>query len=403
MQQLEKSRPINLRQHEAGSALQSKVHHGFEYSDCWVQDSRLVILNIAAAQALGACVLSRTRCIDLKRENNYWWVTLDRHGQHSMLTNMCRIRARAIVNATGAWVGAIARDFHQSEERSQPVQLVRGSHIVVRKLYDHHYAYIFQTTDRRVVFCIPYEQDYTLIGTTEMNLSEPQEHTGITQPEISYLCQAVNRYLATSVKSDDVIWSYSGIRTLCGDGSTDASQLSRDYTLKFDQSLAPIISVFGGKITTYRRLAEDVLNQFGRFEGFNQPAWTQNGVLPGGDIGSTSVEKFGRSLAQQYDWMPPSLARHYACHYGSNAHTIARDCSQITDLGEEFSTNFYQAEVDYLMQNEFDKSAEDMIWRRTRHGIRMRHDQINRLRAYIDSVMDFPDATEVALRARLHT
>ncbi|MYB34012.1 MAG: glycerol-3-phosphate dehydrogenase [Gammaproteobacteria bacterium] len=398
MHRLEKSSQVKLQQHAAGEALKSQYQHGFAYSDCWVQDSRLVILNVVAAEAFGACVLNRTRCTDLKREENYWWVTLDRHGDRSMLNGVCRIRARAVVNATGAWVGSMARDFHQNDSQQQ-VQLIRGSHIVVQKLFDHPYAFLFQTMDRRVVFCIPYERDFTLIGTTEMSWDRSNDQGEISDAEIEYLCQAVNRYLETTVHPDDVVWTFSGVRTLCGDDGTQVSRLSRDYTLRHDDSLAPIVSVFGGKITTYRLLAEDVLEHFRTLEGFNRPKWTHDGLLPGGDIGSNDVREYASLLSTQYSWITPDLASHYACHYGTNAHCILKNSAKFGDLGKEFSSNFFQAEVDYLIEHEYASFAEDIIWRRTRHGIRMSPDQISDLRRYMDSVLDFSGNSRVALNA----
>ncbi|MCY4274544.1 MAG: glycerol-3-phosphate dehydrogenase, partial [Gammaproteobacteria bacterium] len=281
MQRLEKSSQISFPKHVSGKVLKSSYKHGFVYSDCWVQDSRLVILNVAAAEAFGACVLNRTQCTDLKPEQNYWWVRLDRNGDRSMLKDACQVRARAVVNATGAWVGSIDQNIHQ-EGSQKSVQLIRGSHIVVKKLFDHSYAYIFQTPDRRVVFCIPYERHYTLIGTTEKALDRPDEQHEISDAEIEYLCEAVNRYLETTIKANQVVWAFSGVRTLCGVDTTDTSRLSRDYRLKYDDSPAPIVSVFGGKITTYRLLAEDVLDHFRGLKGFNSPKWTQDGILPGG-------------------------------------------------------------------------------------------------------------------------
>ena len=388
MNQLEKSSQVRLQQHVTGGVLKSQYQHGFLYSDCWVQDSRLVILNVVAAEAFGACVLNRTRCIDLKREESYWWVTLDRHGDGSRLKEVSRIRARAVVNATGAWVGSMAGDFHQ-EDSQQQVQLVRGSHIVVQKLFDHPYAFVFQTIDRRVVFCIPYERDFTLIGTTEMGSDRPGDENGISDSEIEYLCQVVNRYLATTVNPDDVVWTFSGVRTLCGDDDTAASRLSRDYTLRYDDALAPIVSVFGGKITTYRLLAEDVLDHFRGLDGFNRPKWTHDGLLPGGDIGSNDVREYASLLSMQYNWITPDLASHYACHYGTDSHRILANSTKPEDLGQEFSPNLFQAEVDYLIKHEYANFAEDIIWRRTRHGIRMNRDQISGLRRYMDSVLDF--------------
>jgi len=402
MQRLEKSRRIRLEHHVAGRVLKSQYRHGFAYSDCWVQDSRLVILNVVAAEGLGACVLNRTKCTDLKREENYWWVTLDRHGDQSMLKDVCRVRARVVVNATGAWAGSIARDFHLQESR-QPVRLVRGSHIVVRRLFDHPYAYIFQAPDRRVVFCIPYEQDFTLIGTTEKGLDNPDEQDEISDMEIEYLCESVNRYLKISIVPRDVVWSFSGVRTLCGEDDAEASRLSRNYTLKYDDSLAPIVSVFGGKITTYRILAEDVLDRLRDLEGFSRPKWTHNGFLPGGAMGTDNVGRYASSLQQQYDWMPRDLANHYASHYGTNAHFILRNSTTADDLGRKFSPNCFQAEVDYLIEHEYARSAEDVIWRRTRHGLRMHLDQICDLARYIDSVLDFPRNRRVVLNAGLHS
>jgi len=402
MHRLEKSSQIKLQQHAAGGPLKSQYRHGFAYSDCWVQDSRLVILNVAAAEAFGACVLNRTKCMDLKREENYWWVTLDRHGDRSMLKDACRIRTRAVVNATGAWVGSMPQGLDQIDSQ-RPVRLIRGSHIVVRKLFDHPYAFIFQTIDRRVVFCIPYERDFTLIGTTERALDRPDDDGEISDSEIEYLCQAVNRYLETTVNPDDVVWTFSGVRTLCGDGDTEASRLSRDYTLGFDDSLAPIVSVFGGKITTYRLLAEDVLERFRDLEGFNRPKWTHDGLLPGGDIGTGDVREYASLLAMQYSWITPDLASHYASHYGTNAHCILMNSTKSGDLGREFSPNLFQAEVDYLIEHEYANFPEDIIWRRTRHGIRMNPDQINGLRRYMDSVLDFSENLEVAVNAGIHS
>ena len=402
MNLLDKSRKVNLTQHQAGTLLNSEARFGFEYSDCWVQDSRLVLLNVKDAATRGACVLSRTKCTDLKRENDYWWIHLARENERSLLEGDKRIRARVVINTTGAWVDSIAQDFHQ-DLSDQSVQLVRGSHIVVRQLFDHRYAYIFQNTDRRVVFCIPYEQNYTLIGTTEVGLDHPDEPCKITDSEIKYLCQAVNQYINKPIKPEDVIWSYSGVRTLCGNSTTESSEISRDYMLKYDDSLAPIVSVFGGKLTTYRLLAEDVLDLLSKLDGFNQPKWTNHAVLPGGDIGGYDVAEFATRLIAQYPWLPQELAQRYARHYGSKVHTILDDCTGVLDLGEAFSPGLYQVEVDFLIRHEFARSAQDIVWRRTRQGIGMNTVQIDRLAEYIDHVLDMGTAPEVVLNASLHT
>ncbi len=402
MNLLPKSRKINLRRHVAGSTLKPELRHSFEYADCWVQDSRLVILNVVDAANAGACVLSRAPCTKLERENDFWRITLTRESEYSMLDRTMQIRARAVVNATGAWVESIAQQFHRDEVFEQ-MHLVRGSHIVVPKLFDHQYAYIFQHTDRRVVFCIPYERDYTLIGTTEVSEDNPDGECTITNSEIDYLCQAVNRYLKTGVRRDDVVWSYSGVRALFGDSSKDASKLSRDYILKFDDSQAPIVSIFGGKITTYRLLAEDAIEMLGGLKGFNTSKWTDGAILPGADIGGYSTADFADRLSNQYRWLPAPLAQRYACHYGSRAHEILNGCVDTYDLGQEFSPGLYQAEVDYLIHHEFARCAEDVIWRRTRQGIRMDASQISQLNEYIDSVRNLEDSTEVVFNASVHS
>ncbi len=402
MNLLERSRQVDLRHHAAGVSLQAGLRYGFEYSDCWVQDSRLVVLNVADAAAAGACVLSRTKCTDLKRESQYWRVTLKRENGVSPLPDVCHIRARVVVNATGAWVDSIAREFHGAEP-SQVTQLVRGSHIVVRKLFDHQYAYIFQHPDNRILFCIPYERDFTLIGTTEVAVDHVTDESQITNLEIDYLCTAVNRYLNQTITPQNVIWSYSGVRVLCGKNSRDTSQLSRDYSIKFDNSLAPIVSVFGGKITTYRLLAEDVMSLLKSIEGFDKPKWTHDAKLPGGDLNGLNITQYAEHLGEKYSWLPQGLVYRLACHYGSNTHMVLKDCYKVSDLGEQFTPDLYQAEVDYLIQHEFVRSAEDIVWRRTRQGIQMDSAGINRLNEYIESTLNIEDVNEVTFNASLHT
>ena len=399
---LRRSNQFNLSDHESGSALKENLEYAFEYSDCWVQDSRLVILNVADAAALGACVLSRARCTNLEREDNFWWIALANNGNRSMLKETCRVRARVVVNATGAWVNGVRSQLSPIQS-TQNFRLVRGSHIIVRKLYEHPYAYIFQNDDKRFLFCIPYERNFTLIGTTEIEMEDPEGRKDITNAEIDYLCRAVNQYLRVPVSSDDVVWSYSGVRALYDDNVRDATAMTRDYTLKFDAGNAPIISVYGGKITTYRQLAEDVMILLKRVEGFDRPKWTQTAKLPGGDIDGCSIEVFSSALKQKYGWLPTELVDRYACHYGSKVHEMLEGCSAVSDLGIEFSPGLYQAEVDYLVNREYAMCADDIVWRRTRQGIRMNVQQIDRLEEYIDSIFQSQNPQEVIADARLYS
>jgi len=302
----------------------------------------------------------------------------------------------------GAWVNEVC-GFLSPIQSKQNFRLVRGSHIVVRKLFEHPYAYIFQNKDKRFLFCIPYERGFTLIGTTEIEMEGPNSRKEIKNTEVDYLCQAVNQYLREPVSSNDVVWSYSGVRALYDDNVRDATTMTRDYTLKFDVARAPIVSVYGGKITTYRQLAEDVLALLEQIEGFDKPKWTQNAILPGGDINGYSIETFTSTLRQQYGWLPTELASRYARHYGSLVHEILKGCSTVSDLGIEFSPGLYQAEVDYLVTREYAMCAEDIIWRRTRQGIRMNTRQIDELKAYLDSIFLSKNSPKAIADASLYS
>ncbi len=399
---LKKSKPVDLRCQPHGQVLKNHSRHGFEYSDCWVQDSRLVVLNVLAARQSGAHVLSRTRCIDLKRESDLWWVSLAADGERSMLSRDCRIRARAVVNATGAWVDQFGGKYHD-DATGRRFHLIRGSHIVVRRLFDHPYAYIFQNDDGRILFCIPYEDDFTLIGTTEVEAGDPDMRCDISDVEIGYLCDSINRYLLKSTSRQDVVWSFSGVRALYDDGARNASQLSRDYELKHDDSMAPIVSVYGGKLTTYRVLAERVLELLSGIDGFDKPHWTAGGTLPGGDIGGWLIDEFADELIRQYTQFPDSMLARYARHYGSQAHAILHNRDQISDLGRQFAPGLYQAEVDYLIDCEFALTADDIIWRRTRQGIRMSSNQRTALAEYVDARIGSSDFVEAQCDERLYS
>jgi len=342
-----------------GAALQPGITKGFEYSDCWVDDSRLVVLNARDAAARGAEIATRTRCLAATPSAEGWEVALEDAGTGARRT----VRARCLVNAGGPWVGDILTGKLRLNTPDR-VRLVRGSHLVVRRLFDHDRAYILQQTDGRIVFAIPYEDDFTLIGTTD------QEHTGspsdavCTPEERDYLLGAVSEYFARPVTAEDVVWTYSGVRPLYDDGAKSATAATRDYVLKLERlGAAPVLNVFGGKITTYRRLAESALAALGEvFPAMGAP-WTKGAPLPGGDFPHDGVADLVAEVASAGS--PEPQARRLVRSYGTDARKIAAG-----DMGRDLGHGLTEAEVDWLMSREWARTAEDVLWRRSKLGLR---------------------------------
>jgi glycerol-3-phosphate dehydrogenase len=363
-QRLAGSAALDLRTHVAGAALQPGYGRGFVYSDGWVDDARLVVLNALDAQARGASVLTRTRCEELTAVAGSWNATLrDASGT-------CVVKARAAVNATGPWVSDfIARAT--PVRVTHDVRLVKGSHIVVPQLFTHGYAYIFQNEDRRIVFAIPYEREYTLLGTTDVDYAGDPAAVHIDPAEIAYLCALANRYFRKPIAPADVVWSYSGVRPLLADESRDPMSVTRDYALELDRQPAPLLSVFGGKITTYRRLAEDALSLLAEVLNFRAPAWTRHASLPGGDLPQGSFAPFLRSLEQRYAWLPQPLRVRWAHAYGTRIEQVAAGARAASELGEELLPGLYEREVEYLCREEFARSTEDILWRRSKLGLHL--------------------------------
>ncbi len=370
------TRSVDLRRDPTGAPLRPDFRRGFEYSDCWVEDSRMVVLNAAAAASMGATVASRTRCVRAEREDGLWHlVTEDAESGERRA-----IRARALVNAAGPWVDTV---IHQvvRENRRAPVRLVQGSHIVVPKLYDHDGCYIFQNADRRIFFVIPYEGDFTLIGTTDRDYDGDPAEVRITDGEIDYLCRSASDYLRTPVTPDMVVWTYSGVRPLYaedkqGKGSS-ASAATRDYVLKLDHpdGSAPLLSVFGGKITTYRRLAESVLERLSpllpRPAHGRKPGWTGTVPLPGGDFPREGFDAELSALSARYGFAPRRLLRRLVRQYGTRAAAILGDATSMADLGEDHGADLTDAELRYLVRHEWARTGEDVLWRRTKQGLRL--------------------------------
>ncbi len=370
------SRAIELKDHPAGEPLLKTYRRAFVYSDCWVQDARLVVLNAMDARERGARIMTRTRLMSARREGSRWRATLRSSIDGSQFT----LESRAIVNAAGPWIREVLDDRVLVASKKS-VRLVVGSHVVVPRLFSHGMAYIFQNADGRVVFAIPYERDFTLIGTTERDFEGAPGEAQISGDEIDYLCGAVNEYFETKLQPDSIAWSYSGVRALFDDEAKSASAVTRDYFLELEApSGGPsVLSVFGGKITTYRKLAEHALDRLAAPLGVRARTWTERAALPGGDIEHADFDRFHQDFERAHPWLPPALASRLARDYGTRASHLLGDAGGLTDLGERIGADLYEAELDYLMGREWAQSAEDVLWRRTKLGLRFTAAETNRL------------------------
>ncbi|MDB5811076.1 MAG: dependent oxidoreductase [Betaproteobacteria bacterium] len=376
---LPSSRGIDLRTSAYGSNLKPSFLKGFVYADCRVDDARLVVANAMAARELGAQILTRTECVFAKRVANAWHANL-----RSADGNTREVTATALVNAAGPWVKQVLNErLHQPSLDN--VRLVKGSHIVVPQLYAGNHAYILQNDDRRVVFMIPYEQRYTLIGTTDIAMPENSSSPTASDEEIAYLCRAANRYLAQGIAPEHVVWSYAGVRPLYDDGTADPSAITRDYTLRLDADadIAPVLSVFGGKITTYRRLAEHALEKLRGWFPAMRDAWTAGTALPGGNL-TASFEKFTEvELADRYPWLAAEVRRALASRHGAYAGVILDGSHSMNELGMCFGAELYAREVDYLIEQEWARTAEDILYRRTKAGLHLNKAQCGVLESYV--------------------
>lgn len=376
-QTLAGSRGVTFRDHPAGAPLKAEFSKGFVYSDAWVQDARLVVLNCMDAARRGATIMTRTRCDRARRDADGWQVTLTTASGETVAA-----RARGLVNAAGPWAVRFL-DQVDGLEHAHALRLIKGSHIVVDKLFDHDYAYIFQQPDGRIVFAIPYEQDFTLIGTTDIEHEGAPGIVEIDAEEIDYLCAASNRYFERSIAPADVVWSYSGVRPLLDDREDNASEITRDYRIQLDTDSAPLLNVFGGKLTTFRRLAEDAVNQIAPELGNNSKAWTGRGhPLPGGE--QARPQDLFVSLQKSHPFIPLGMANRLVFSYGTLAYDIVGDARRLADLGTHFGADLYAAEVDYLCQHEWARTTDDILWRRSKLGLRLAADDVQRLADYLE-------------------
>jgi glycerol-3-phosphate dehydrogenase len=370
------TRTLDLRQDPAGKPLLPKFHKAFEYSDCWVEDSRLVVLNARDAEQRGAKILTRTRVTQAERQGDLWQITTEGP------LGTCHHQARALVNAGGPWVEDVIRNVARINS-TEGVRLVRGSHIVTRKLFDHDRCYFFQGSDGRIIFAIPYEQDFTLIGTTDKDHTAAPKDAKCTDEERDYLLAFASQYFAKPVTKDDVVWTYSGVRPLYNDGAKSATAATRDYVLKLDENGPPLLNVFGGKITTYRRLAESALAKLTPFFPKATAAWTARVALPGGDFPQGDVAALTARLKSQYPFLTPYWAGRLIRAYGTEAFTILGQAGTAEALGRDFGATLTEAELRWLMAREYAVTAADVVWRRSKLGLRMTADQIEELNRFM--------------------
>jgi glycerol-3-phosphate dehydrogenase len=376
---LKGTRTLDLRRDPAGQPLKPEFKTAFEYSDCWVEDSRLVVLNARDADARGATIWPRTRVVSAERADGLWHVGLAaRDGSGARWT----VRARALVNAGGPWVGDVIGSVARIPSRER-VRLVRGSHIVTRKLFDHDKAYFFQGTDGRIIFAIPYERDFTLIGTTDKEHTGPAAEAACTEAERDYLLDFASGYFAQPVTADDVVWTYSGVRPLYDDGATSATAATRDYVLSLDTDGPVLLNVFGGKITTYRRLAEGAMDKLRAAFPHVPGSWTARVPLPGGDFPVHGVEDQIAALRRAYPFLDAVWARRLVRAYGTDAATLLGEARTPADLGEAFGATLTAAEVAWLMDREYARTAEDVLWRRTKLGLRLDKTAADRLNTWM--------------------
>ena len=379
---------INLRSHITGQPLKLGYRRAFVYSDGWVDDARLVVLNALDAHRLGAEILTRHSCVDARREGGAWHVTLATPSGARRV-----VRARALVNAAGPWASQFLSE-HAQAKGGRALRLVKGSHIIVPKLFEHDFTYIFQSVDKRVIFAIPYEGDFTLIGTTDIEHGGTLSAVRIQPEEVSYLCEQASRYFIRPVRPDDVVWSYSGVRPLLADDADSAAAVTRDYQLELDNSQgAPLLNVWGGKITTFRKLAEEAAQLLAAPLATNGRAWTQHAYLPGGDLSAhvgvprrpdEDFDRFLSAAQRRWPWLGEALTRRLARAYGARIADLVGNANSLGELGEEVGPGLYEQELHFLRNTEWACNADDVLWRRSKLGLHYSPEERGRVQLWFD-------------------
>lgn len=356
---------VNLLKDRRGDTLQKRLRKGFAYSDCWVEDARLVSLTARDAAERGADIRTRTECIALKRDADHWNLDIRQNG--AVTTE----QARVLVNAAGPWVDPVTAMYDQSGNAAK-LRLVKGSHIVVKRKYEGDHSYIFQNRDGRIIFAIPYEGDYTLIGTTDQPWSYAEGPAEISDSEIDYLCDAASEYFEKPVERSDIVWNYSGVRPLFDDHSRTAATVTRDFVFDYDNDDgAPVLSIFGGKITTYRVLALQAIRTLSEALDVDGDDWTKEAHLPGGDFAPDDFDALVDQYSSRWSFIDQSVLHRLVRAYGTDVASILADVQTVEDLGQVFGAGLYEIEIQWLIDREFACSADDVLWRRSKLGLHM--------------------------------
>ena len=381
------TRTLNLRTDPAGGPLKAEFRKAFEYSDCWVDDSRLVVLNACDAAKKGAHIETRMRCIAARREDGFWRVTL----RDETTTRVQEVTARLLINAAGPWVShVLSQAIGQNETAA--VRLVKGSHVVMPRLYEHDRCYIFQNADGRIIFAIPYERDFTLIGTTDIDYEGDPGEVTASEAEIDYLCAAASEYFKKPITRGQMVWSYAGVRPLYDDGAGSAQEATRDYVLRLQngEGEPPLVNIFGGKITTFRRLSESVMKMVEKTLGKRGPHWTASAKLPGGEFPVTGFKALCGELAKAFPFLTQDHIFRLARAYGTETRKLLAGIETASGLGRHFGGALYEAEVRYLMENEWARTADDVLWRRSKLGLRLTQDQVAALNLWMTQAAGAP-------------
>jgi glycerol-3-phosphate dehydrogenase len=377
-QRLSASKSLYLQNDLRGKELQSHLKKGFSYFDCYTDDAKLVILNALSARQHDATLLTRTEFMSAEPDNNYWKIQL----KNTITNEVFFKHAKALINVAGPWVNKTQNKIQGAKPFD--IKLIKGSHIIVPQLYEGNFAYILQNKDQRIIFAIPFEEKYTLIGTTDILFSGDLENITISSAEKNYLCDIINNYFKKKIHSTDIIWSYAGVRCL-QDQNEKPSKISRDYIFNFEYiKELPLLTVISGKLTTHRLLAEEALEKLRPIFKELKPAWTANYPLPGSDFPNQDVAVYSKKLKQDFSWLADALLNRYLREYGTRVRSFLKEKTQLSDLGIDFGHGLYQAEVEFLLQYEWAKTAEDILWRRTKLGLVFSAAEIEKLNDWLN-------------------
>lgn len=371
---------IKLNQHHAGVPLKQELKTGFQYYDGQTDDCRLVITNALSAFEHGAAILTQTQCIKASRRESLWEVIL----QDQLSQQQRIVGAKMVINASGPWANQSLSNIFDLNQ-TPAITLVKGSHIVVKSLYANPQAYLLQSKDKRIIFTIPYQKDFTLIGTTDIPFTGSPDDVTIEESEKDYLLNHINQYFKKQLTQNDILWDFSGVRPLYQLKEKQASKISREHHIDIDtQQHLPLVNIYGGKLTSHRKLAEEVMQKIQPWFDKMQPAWTASSSLPGGDFTSLPFKNNIAIYQQRYPWLAEPILLHYLIHYGTRIEALLQNCQSPTDLGPHFGSTLYGVEIDYCLAAEWATSSDDILWRRTKYGLHLNPEQIKQVKCYLN-------------------